>query len=81
MATELARLASRHPAVRRELVAVLGPAPAPIARLRARFRFRFLLRGADRRALRAVARVIADRIDEGLGAARAHVDVDPVAML
>ena len=81
VASELARLASRHAAVRRELVAVLGPAPAPIARLRARFRFRFLLRGADRRALRAVARVIADRIDEGLGAARAHVDVDPVAML
>lgn len=80
-ALELARVASRHPAVRRERVAVLGPAAAPIARLRARFRFRFLLRGADRPALRAVARAVADRIDEGLGTARAHVDVDPVAML
>jgi primosomal protein N' (replication factor Y) len=71
----------RHPAIRSEVVQLLGPAPAPIARLRARFRFRLLLRSPDRRALRAVARAAADRIDEGLGAARAHVDVDPVSML
>ncbi len=78
---ELARVARRHAAVRRELVEVLGPAPAPIARLRSRFRYRLFLRGPDRRALRAVARALADRIDEGLGVARAHVDVDPVGML
>ena len=60
---------------------VLGPAPAPIARIRNRFRFRLMLRAADRRALRAVARALADRIDEGLASARAFVDVDPVSML
>jgi primosomal protein N' (replication factor Y) len=70
-----------HPAMRDRRVALLGPAPAPIARLRGRFRFRLMLRSADRRALRSVARAAADRIDQGLGNARAHVDVDPVAML
>lgn len=80
-AETLAEHVARHPAVRADVVQVLGPAPAPIARLRARFRFRLLLRSADRKALRAVARAIADRIDEGLGTARAHVDVDPVSML
>lgn len=77
----LARYVSRHPAVRDGRVQILGPAPAPIARLRARFRFRFLLRSADRRALRMVARAVVERIDAGLGGPRAHVDVDPVAML
>ena len=78
------RLAERARAcapVRAKEVDVLGPAPAPIARLRARYRFRMLLRAPSRRPLRAVARAVAARIDEGLGAARAHVDVDPVSML
>jgi primosomal protein N' (replication factor Y) len=58
---------------------VLGPSPAPIARVRNRFRFRFLLRARTRAALRpallAVARTSVDR--------RLHVqwDVDPVNML
>ncbi len=78
---ELARVARAHPAVKRGLVRVLGPAPAPIVRLRARFRWRLMLRGADRAALRAVAGAIADRIDLGISPARATVDVDPVNML
>ena len=80
-ADRLAEHAARHPAVRDRRVMVLGPAPAPIARIRNRFRFRLMLRAADRRALRAVARALADRIDEGLASARAFVDVDPVSML
>ncbi len=78
---ELARVARSHPAVARGLVRVLGPAPAPITRLRARFRWRLMLRGADRAALRSVALAVADRIDAGLGPARASVDIDPVNML
>ncbi len=80
-AADLANHARRHSAVRDGVVELLGPAAAPIARLRARWRFRMLLRSPDRRALRSVARALADRIDEGLGTARAHVDMDPVAML
>ncbi|MEZ4337325.1 MAG: primosomal protein N', partial [Sandaracinaceae bacterium] len=77
----LAERAREQLAVRTREVEVLGPAPAPIKRLRARFRFRMLLRGADRRALRRVARAVAARIDEGFSNARASVDVDPVSML
>lgn len=77
----LAKRASACPAVLSREVEVLGPAPAPIAKLRARYRFRLLLRASSRRPLRSVAHAVAARIDEGLGTARAHLDVDPVSML
>ena len=80
-AVMLGELARQHTAVRAREVGVLGPAPAPIARLRGRWRFRLMLRSPDRKALRGVAILIADRIDAGLGSVRAHVDVDPVSML
>lgn len=80
-AGELARVALAHPAAVDGAVRVLGPAPAPIERLRGRYRFRLLLRSANRGALRAVAAVVLGRIEDGLGAARASVDVDPVSML
>jgi primosomal protein N' (replication factor Y) len=80
-ADAVARAARAHVAVQQGTVAVLGPAPAPIARLRARYRYRLLLKGEDRAALRAVATVVGRRIDEGLGTARAVLDVDPVGML
>jgi primosomal protein N' (replication factor Y) len=80
-AAELAALATRHPAVAAGTVRVLGPAPAPIARLRARYRHRVLLRSPDRRALRAVAHTIATRVDQGVAPARASLDFDPVSML
>ena len=80
-ATLLARLAQQTEAVKQGQVRILGPAPAPIARIRGRFRYRFLLRSADRRALRSVAGVVVQRIDEGLTPVRASVDIDPVSML
>jgi primosomal protein N' (replication factor Y) len=82
-ANELAALASQHPLVLAERVDVLGPAPAPIERLRGRYRYRFLLRArsSERAALRQVAAVLAQRIDEGLAPARASLDIDPYSML
>jgi primosomal protein N' (replication factor Y) len=77
----LARHARSQSEVRDDRVEVLGPAPAPIARIRGRHRQRFLLRSADRRALRAVAVAISARIGEGVAPARATLDVDPIAML
>lgn len=60
-------------------VRVLGPAPAPLARLRNRYRFHILVRAEERAALRpgllAVARTAFDR------RARVVIDVDPVSML
>ncbi|MBX3248764.1 MAG: primosomal protein N', partial [Myxococcales bacterium] len=79
-AAALARIASAHPGIRKGELNLQGPAPAPIARLRGRFRYRFLVRG-ERAALRQVASKIAAAIDEGLGPARASVDVDPSSML
>lgn len=62
-----------------DTVRVLGPAPAPLARLRNRYRFHVLLRAPDRAALRpgllAVARNVFDR------RVRVAIDVDPVSML
>jgi primosomal protein N' (replication factor Y) (superfamily II helicase) len=65
----------------RDGVELLGPAPAPIARIRGRFRMRFLLRSRSRPALRFVTQAVVARIEEGIAPARAHVDVDPVSML
>ena len=60
-------------------VEVLGPTPAPLARLRNRYRFRFVLRAAERKPLRdallAVARASV------LRHVRMAIDVDPVNML
>lgn len=59
---------------------LLGPAPAPLARLRGRHRFQLLVRGewtVVRAACAALVRAIA-RLPDGV---QAHVDVDPVSML
>ncbi|MFO0686144.1 MAG: primosomal protein N' [Sandaracinus sp.] len=80
-AAMLAAVAGAMTLVKTERVDVLGPAPAPIERLRGRFRYRFLLRSAERPALRAVASAVLARIEDGIGVARASVDIDPVNML
>jgi len=59
---------------------ILGPAPAPIARLRSRYRWQILLKGRSRPALLAMARRAAALVPRGR-ALRIHVDVDPHNML
>jgi primosomal protein N' (replication factor Y) len=62
-------------------VEVLGPAPAPLARLRGRHRFQILLKGRDRDAVHAAAARLLDaaaRLPRGL---RVTVDVAPVNMM
>lgn len=60
---------------------ILGPSPAPLARLRGRHRLQLLVKGRARAAVRAVAVEIA-RAAAGLPrAVRAQLDVDPYAML
>ncbi|MEM1029544.1 MAG: primosomal protein N' [Myxococcota bacterium] len=80
-AAELATLARGCPEVVRGEVDVLGPAPAPIARLRNRYRFRVLLRGAARGPLRRVCRVVLAGKGDVDKAVRVALDVDPVSML
>ncbi|MDE0032394.1 MAG: primosomal protein N' [Deltaproteobacteria bacterium] len=59
---------------------ILGPAPAPIARLRSRYRWQILLKGRSRPALLALARRAAALVPRGR-VFRIHVDVDPHNML
>ena len=63
-----------------EPVEILGPAPAPIARLRNRYRWQILLKGRNRPALLAAARHAVDLMPRGR-TTRIHVDVDPYNML
>jgi len=62
-------------------VEILGPAPAPLARLRGRYRHQILAKGADPDAVRVAARALA----AGAAALRkpqsAHVDLHPINML
>jgi primosomal protein N' (replication factor Y) len=61
-------------------VAVLGPAPAPIARLRNRYRFHVLLRAGERADLRKSLLAVA-RAEGSDRRVRVAIDVDPVSML
>ncbi len=74
----LADTARQHSAVREGAVQLLGPAPAPVARLRGRYHYRLLLKSPDRKLLRSVAALLAARIDAGLSPAHATLDIDPL---
>jgi len=60
---------------------VLGPAPAPIARLRGRHRFQLLVKGGDHKAVWRTGRRVAAAGEKLPGAIRVRVDVNPVDML
>jgi primosomal protein N' (replication factor Y) len=63
----------------RDAFAVLGPAPAPLAKLRGEYRAQFFLKGRNRTVMRqALARAMAASPEL---ARRVTVDVDPVGML
>jgi primosomal protein N' (replication factor Y) len=69
-------------AARPELAAaveVLGPVPAPLARLRGRSRWQLWLRSPDRSAVRAVAR--AGMVVEAPTQTRIVLDVDPISAM
>jgi primosomal protein N' (replication factor Y) len=60
---------------------VLGPAPAPIARLRGKYRFQLLLKGADAEQLHAAARRVVEAAGKLPRGVQASVDAFPVNML
>lgn len=78
---QIAALARTSPDALARRVDVLGPSPAPIARLRGRFRFRVLLRAKERAPLRAALRALGDVREKADRRVRVAIDVDPVAML
>jgi primosomal protein N' (replication factor Y) len=61
-------------------VEVLGPAPAPVARLRDRFRWHLLLLG-DRQTTRSVARELARQAHRRFRSIQLRVDPGPLQML
>jgi primosomal protein N' (replication factor Y) len=63
------------------VVDVLGPAPAPLAKLRNRFRYRVMLRAVDRASLRRVLAGTHALLAEVSREVRASIDVDPVQLL
>jgi primosomal protein N' (replication factor Y) len=58
---------------------VLGPAPAPLARLRGEHRAQVLLKGARRADMRAALRAVLAGMPESRR--RITVDVDPISIL
>jgi primosomal protein N' (replication factor Y) len=80
-AGDLARACLASAPARAGKVDVLGPAPAPLARLRARYRFRVLLRATERAALRACLSVVEPKLREVDRRVRAVIDIDPVSMM
>lgn len=81
VAANLARACMASAPARASKVDVLGPAPAPLARLRARYRFRVLLRAAERGPLRACLAAVEPLLKDVDRRARALIDVDPVSMM
>jgi primosomal protein N' (replication factor Y) len=72
-----AAIAARAPGIE-----VVGPAPAPLARLKGRWRWHFLLRSPDRALLGRLTRYVARRAPQARGGmVRVIVDRDPVALL
>lgn len=64
-------------------VMVLGPVPAPIARINDEYRWRVLLRGRDHRLMRDVLQAALDRFAEYPGKSKIQLitDVDPMDLL
>jgi primosomal protein N' (replication factor Y) (superfamily II helicase) len=62
-------------------VEILGPAPAPLARLRGRFRFMLLLKTADAAALRPACEAVLEACRKLPRTVQAGLDARPVHML
>jgi len=63
-------------------IEVIGPAPAPLARIKKRWRWHLLLRGADRALMGRVLRYAGSRAPHtGRGPVRVVLDRDPVSLL
>jgi primosomal protein N' (replication factor Y) len=80
-ARDMAAAARKAAAAGGDLVKVLGPAPAPLARLRGRYRYQILLRAKERRPLRAALLALAIHRDRIGSRVRIAIDVDPVQMM
>jgi primosomal protein N' (replication factor Y) len=78
-AAERLAAAARDLSARGEAVDVLGPAPAPLARVRGKHRWQLLLRARDHGPLHRLGRAL--RSGHDVPGVELSLDVDPVALL
>lgn len=76
-AAERAAAAARALAAQGEPLDVLGPAPAPLARLRGKFRWQLILRAAEHGPLQRAARRLLEK--HAVAGVELSADVDPVS--
>jgi len=63
-------------------IKILGPGPAPLARVERRFRIQFLLKSVSRTRLHALLKQLADHCDQsGIQPREVMIDVDPVSIM
>ena len=62
-------------------IEILGPAPAPLARLRGRYRFQVLIKASERAAMLDVARAVREGCQHLPRNVQTSLDVDPLTML
>jgi primosomal protein N' (replication factor Y) len=73
----LTGIEGRPPGIR-----VLGPSPAPLARLKGRYRIQFILKSPSRAHLNAALRQLADHCeDQGIPPSSVMIDMDPVSVM
>ena len=66
----------------RDEMRLLGPAPAPLARLRGDYRFHVMLKAKSRGRLTSVLTRLRRQLDrEGVKPAALAIDVDPITLL
>ncbi|PYS77842.1 MAG: hypothetical protein DMF66_08435 [Acidobacteria bacterium] len=80
-ATEVRRALDRHNAERH--VRVLGPAPAPLARLRGEHRVQILLKSRSRPRLRTLVEMALTDASHtpGCDAGSVNVEIDPISLM
>ncbi len=61
---------------------VLGPAPAPLARLKGEHRYQLLIKSRSRKQLRAIVdRAIRAAVESGINARSLNLEIDPVSVM
>lgn len=89
-ASDLTRVRTEALELRRELdkanterlCRILGPAPAPLARLKGEHRFQLLIKSRNRRQLRAVAdTALRSAADRGVNLRSINLEIDPISVM
>ena len=81
VARQLARVAAQHLPPASQGVRILGPAPAPIARIKGKTRWQLVLKAPTHAAMFRTIDALERAIEEVPNAVRVIIDVDPAAML